>query len=94
MAGRSPNLGVRAYARTPKFGYPLNFREVLIIAIAAVIAGVTQLLSSAVPANSYVWPAAILWPIVLLIAAVQLLLYREPEGAYEAESGHGGHAGH
>lgn len=38
--------------------------------------------------------AAILWPIVLLIAAVQLLLYREPEGAYEDEVGHGGHAGH
>ena len=38
--------------------------------------------------------AAILWPIVLLIAAVQLLLYREPEGAYEGGAEHGGHAGH
>jgi hypothetical protein len=36
--------------------------------------------------------AAILWPTVLLIATVQLLLYREPEGAYEGgawrSSGH------
>ena len=38
--------------------------------------------------------AAILWPMVLLIAAVQLLLYREPEGAYEGREEHGGHAGH
>lgn len=38
--------------------------------------------------------AAILWPVVLLIAAVQLLLYREPEGAYEGGAEHGGHAGH
>lgn len=38
--------------------------------------------------------AAILWPGVLLIAAVQLLLYREPEGAYEDGAKHGGHAGH
>ena len=37
---------------------------------------------------------AILWPIVLLVAAAQLLLYREPEGAYEGGTGHGGHAGH
>jgi hypothetical protein len=27
----SPKTGVRAYARTPVFGNPLNFREVLII---------------------------------------------------------------
>jgi hypothetical protein len=38
--------------------------------------------------------AAILWPIVLLIAAGQLLLYREPEGTYEGEAGHGNHARH
>jgi len=38
--------------------------------------------------------AAILWPIMLLIAAAQLLLYREPEGAYEGEGSHGRHAGH
>lgn len=38
--------------------------------------------------------AAILWPIVLLIAAAQLLLYREPSGAYEVGAEHGGPAGH
>ena len=38
--------------------------------------------------------AAILWPIVLLIAAVQLSLYREPVGAYEVAAEHGRHAGH
>ena len=37
---------------------------------------------------------AILWPLALLTAAVQLILYCEPEGAYEAEAEHGGHAGH
>jgi len=30
-AKRSPKTGVRAYARTPVFGYPLNFREPLTI---------------------------------------------------------------
>lgn len=30
-----------------------------------------------------------LWPLVLLAASVQLIMYREPEGAYE--TGHGGH---
>lgn len=122
-------------------------RQHTIIAIAVAIAGITELLSSAVPVLRYVWPAAIiltgglfffhaqhgtseaaakavrqhrflgstlmaaglldlveifngsrfaaiLWPIVLLIAAVQLLLYREPEGAYEGGAEHGGHAGH
>ena len=38
--------------------------------------------------------AAFLWPVVLLIAAVQLLLYREPEGAYEGGMEHGRHSGH
>lgn len=38
--------------------------------------------------------AAILWPIVLLLAAVQLLLYREPVGAYEVGPEHGGHTRH
>lgn len=37
---------------------------------------------------------AILWPLALLAAAAQLVIYREPEGAFEAEDGHGGHAGH
>lgn len=38
--------------------------------------------------------AAILWPILLIVAAAQLLLYREPEGAYEDGVKHGGHARH
>ena len=122
-------------------------REHTIIAAAVAVAGVAELLSSAIPALAYVWPAAIiltgglflfhaqhgtseaaaravrqhralgttlilagllnfveiangarfvaiLWPIVLLVAAAQLLLYCEPEGAYEAGTEHGGHAGH
>jgi hypothetical protein len=31
MAGRSPHLGEQALARSPKCGYPLDFREVLIL---------------------------------------------------------------
>src|SRR5688572_32737134 len=31
--GRSPKSGVRAYARTPDFGYSFNFREVLTIVL-------------------------------------------------------------
>jgi hypothetical protein len=122
-------------------------REHTIIAAAVAIAGVAELLSSAIPVLRYVWPAAIiltgglfffhaqhgtseaaakavrqhrflgstlilagllnlieiisesrfvaiLWPIVLLIAAVQLLLCWEPEDAYEGGVEHGGHAGH
>jgi len=34
---------------------------------------------------------AVLWPVVLLAAAVQLLVYREPAGAYE--TAHAGHDG-
>jgi hypothetical protein len=122
-------------------------RQHTIIAVAVAIAGVAELLRSAIPALAYVWPtaifltgglfffhaqhgtsaaaaqavrkhrllgitlivagllnfieidngvgfAAILWPIVLLVAAAQLLLYREPEGAYEERAEHDGHAGH
>ena len=29
---------------------------------------------------------AFLWPMALLLASVQLILYREPEGAYEQEA--------
>ena len=122
-------------------------RQHTIIAAAVAIAGIAELLSSAIPLLRYVWPAAIiltgglfffhaqhgtseaaakavrqhrflgstliaagtlnlveilsgsrfaaiLWPIALLIAAVLLLLYREPEGAYEAGAAHGDHPGH
>ncbi len=31
----------------------------------------------------------ILWPLALLVAAVQLILYREPEGAFEQQGSHG-----
>ncbi len=34
---------------------------------------------------------AIVWPLALLAAAAQLIIYREPEGAYETEAGHTGH---
>ena len=122
-------------------------REHTLIAAAVTIAGVAELLSSAISVFSYVWPAtiiltgglfffhaqhgtseaaakavlqhrflgstlivagllnlvenvngarfaAIVWPIVLLLAAAQLLLYREPEGAYEVGAEHGRNAGH
>jgi hypothetical protein len=122
-------------------------RQHTIIAVAVAIAGVAELLRSAIPALAYVWPtaiiltgglfffhaqhgisaaaaravhkhrllgitlivagllnfieiangegfAAILWPIMLLIAAAQLLLYREPEGAYEGGMEHGRPRGH
>ncbi len=36
--------------------------------------------------------AAILWPILLIAAALQLVAYREPKGAYEGEAKHGSHA--
>ena len=35
--GRSPKTGVRVYTRTPVFGYPLNFREVLIIYVKSTL---------------------------------------------------------
>lgn len=37
---------------------------------------------------------ASLWPVALLLAAAQLLLYREPAGAYETRDEHGTHQGH
>jgi len=140
------------YPRHPFSDWPLIWRDAqqrqhTIIAFAIAIAGVAELLRSALPALSYVWPAAIiltgglflfhaqhgtseaaakavwqhralgttlivagllnlfeiatgvrfaaiLWPIALLIAAVQLLLYREPAGAYEGEMDHQSHRRH
>lgn len=122
-------------------------REHTIIAAAVAVAGVAELLSSAIPVLRYTWPAAIiltgslfffhaqhgtseaaakalrrhrflgstlvlagllnltaivsgsrfmaiLWPIMLFIASLQLLLYREPEGAYETGGEHSVHSGH
>lgn len=37
--------------------------------------------------------AGSLWPFILLTAAAQLVLYREPAGAYEEELTHSGHGG-
>ena len=48
-------------------------------------------LSAAVAAWTSNAALAVLWPVVLLAAAAQLLVYREPEGAYEtAHAGHNG----
>lgn len=61
------------------------------------VLGVTLILAALlnfVEIGSGTRSAAILWPVVLLIAAVQLLLYREPEGAYEGGTEHGDHRGH
>ena len=56
------------------------------------ILGATLILAGLIAASA-VWTSnaalAELWPVVLLVAALQLLLYREPAGAYEAA-----HAGH
>ena len=61
-----------------------------LLAIILIVAGLLNLIEITSRARF----AAILWPIGLLIAAVQLLLYREPEGAYEANVTHKGHGGH
>ena len=58
------------------------------------ILGATLILAGLIAAAA-VWTSnaalAALWPAVLLVAALQLLLYREPEGAYEtAHTGHDG----
>ena len=55
-----------------------------------IVAGLLRLIEIASGAEL----VGILWPITLLVAAAQLLLYREPEGAHEGESAHKGHAGH
>lgn len=65
-------------------------RQHRVLGVTIVAAGLLRLIE-VISAGGF---AAILWPIVLLIAAAQLLLYREPEGAYEVGAEHGGHAGH
>src|SRR3989337_1315149 len=56
--------------------------------------GATLILAGLIAAAA-VWvpnaALAVLWPVVLLAAAVQLLVYREPAGAYE--TAHAGHDG-
>lgn len=65
-------------------------RQHRILGITIIVAGLLRLIE--IIGGGRV--TAILWPFALLIAAAQLLLYREPEGAYESEAGHGGHPGH
>ena len=58
------------------------------LGVTIVIAGLLRLAEVTTAASLL----AILWPLALLTAAEQLLLYREPEGAYEEgshDSGHG-----
>ena len=55
--------------------------------VAAGLLGVAELITGAEV-------FAILWPVVLIAAAVQLLIYREPKGAYEDGPGHEDHGEH
>ena len=57
-----------------------------ILGITLILAGLLNLAESITGVAVF----AILWPIVLLAAAAQLLIYREPEGAFEAHHGHEG----
>jgi hypothetical protein len=58
-----------------------------ILGITVIVAGLFRLAEIATGALSFMW----LWPLALLVAAVQLIIYREPDGAFEAQGGHGGH---
>lgn len=55
-----------------------------ILGLTAIIAGLLR----AAEVGTGSSPLAILWPLVLLAAAAQLVLYREPEGAFEIGHGH------
>ncbi len=63
-------------------------RQHRILGVTVIIAGLLRVVEVVTGTGLL----AILWPLALLTAAVQLLIYREPEGAYEAEGGHGGHS--
>lgn len=56
-----------------------------ILGLTAIAAGLLRTAEIVTRASLF----ALLWPLALLIAAAQLILYREPEGAYE--TGHGAH---
>jgi predicted tellurium resistance membrane protein TerC len=56
-----------------------------VLGITAIAAGVLRLAEIITGASIF----GLLWPLALLAAAAQLLLYREPEGAFEG--GPGGH---
>ena len=64
-------------------------RQHRVLGITLIVAGLLRLIEISRGAEL----AGILWPLTLLIAAAQLLLYREPEGAYEGELTHMGHGG-
>lgn len=58
------------------------------------ILGATLILASGLAALDLISPGAvfsILWPLALLAAALQLLVYKEPEGAYDSAVPHAGH---
>ena len=55
-----------------------------ILGITVIVAGLLRLLEIIIRSDTL----ALLWPIVLLIAAFQLLIYREPEGAFDESGSH------
>ena len=65
-------------------------RQHRVLGITLIVAGLLRLIeiSSGAELAGILWPLALL---IALIAAAQLLLYREPEGAYEGELTHMGH---
>ena len=60
------------------------------LGITLIVAGLLRLIETSSGAEL----AGILWSLTLLIAAVQLLFYREPEGAYEGQVTHMSHGEH
>jgi hypothetical protein len=58
------------------------------------VLGTTAIIAGLLRAAEFVTGTArfaVLWPLALLVAAAQLILYREPEGAFEPASNHGRH---
>ncbi len=55
-----------------------------ILGVTVIIAGVLRAAELVTGANIFAW----LWPLALLAAAVQLIIYREPEGAFETADMH------
>lgn len=62
-------------------------RQHRILGWTAIAAGLLRVMELIAGANLF----SIVWPVALLAAAAQLILYREPAGAYESHSGHGEH---
>jgi len=63
-------------------------RQHRILGLTVIAAGLLRAMELITGANL----SGLLWPLVLLAAAAQLILYREPEGAFE--TGHGEHSHH